>query len=535
MPDQSGRARARSTRCSASSKGPIRCCACTRRTRPRAGLADGRRDPRLQRHGRADDAARRRRGPDAGRGVDAERPLAPEPAGRPDRERVRRRTRSPTSPAAPASTTRASRSRPQYPRSREAARHWQQDTPFGVVTVITSAQGVRAIGLPEDDLAALVGDSEAACDDERRTRARRRGSPGGPHRSRCRSTSTASTGSAAPCSRRSCGRSAGARRSPTASSRRWRVGPAPRARSGTAMASNPLPFVIPCHRVVAAGGRIGGYGGGRNAVALEARRCSHARASRFRDADAARARPARAARARDRRRAADEHRYPAVRAAGPRDCASTAPTSVVVESVATGPADRRVLRCQPYRHRRPPAGHRLRGVVRRVSRSTTSGLPRSARGSRAATMAGFQADGSWPPSHGERVVVCTHSDVIDAALRWARGLEPDRRVDDPERACATRRSPSSRSGDGRRAYRAVVVRRVGRSSSRTCRPSSWTDQLRVAAKKSLPLSSTTMNAGKSRTSIFHTASIPSSGYSSTSTLVMQSLASRAAGPPIEPR
>ena len=36
-----------------------------------------------------------------------------------------------------------------------------------------------------------------------------------------------------------------------------------------AMRSNPLPFVIPCHRVVAAGGRIGGYGGGRNAVELK--------------------------------------------------------------------------------------------------------------------------------------------------------------------------------------------------------------------------------------------------------------------------
>ncbi len=30
---------------------------------------------------------------------------------------------------------------------------------------------------------------------------------------------------------------------------------------GTIMAANPLPFVIPCHRVIAAGGRIGGYGG----------------------------------------------------------------------------------------------------------------------------------------------------------------------------------------------------------------------------------------------------------------------------------
>ena len=38
-----------------------------------------------------------------------------------------------------------------------------------------------------------------------------------------------------------------------------------------------------------------------------------------------------------------------------------------------------------------------------------------------------------------------------------------------------------------------------------------------SVKKSLPLSSTTMKAGKSSTSIFQTASMPSSGYSSTST------------------
>jgi methylated-DNA-[protein]-cysteine S-methyltransferase len=39
--------------------------------------------------------------------------------------------------------------------------------------------------------------------------------------------------------------------------------------AGSAMRDNPLPFVIPCHRVVAAGGKIGGYGGGRNAIALK--------------------------------------------------------------------------------------------------------------------------------------------------------------------------------------------------------------------------------------------------------------------------
>jgi methylated-DNA-[protein]-cysteine S-methyltransferase len=31
---------------------------------------------------------------------------------------------------------------------------------------------------------------------------------------------------------------------------------------GTANGRNPLPLVIPCHRVVAAGGKLGGYGGG---------------------------------------------------------------------------------------------------------------------------------------------------------------------------------------------------------------------------------------------------------------------------------
>jgi methylated-DNA-[protein]-cysteine S-methyltransferase len=31
---------------------------------------------------------------------------------------------------------------------------------------------------------------------------------------------------------------------------------------GQALGLNPIPIVIPCHRVVAAGGRIGGYTGG---------------------------------------------------------------------------------------------------------------------------------------------------------------------------------------------------------------------------------------------------------------------------------
>lgn len=40
------------------------------------------------------------------------------------------------------------------------------------------------------------------------------------------------------------------------------LGTAPRA-VGNAMAANPVPIVIPCHRVVGATGKLGGYSGGR--------------------------------------------------------------------------------------------------------------------------------------------------------------------------------------------------------------------------------------------------------------------------------
>jgi len=45
---------------------------------------------------------------------------------------------------------------------------------------------------------------------------------------------------------------------------------------GQANGANPLPIVLPCHRVVASGGRLGGYGGGldlkRALLGLEGRR-----------------------------------------------------------------------------------------------------------------------------------------------------------------------------------------------------------------------------------------------------------------------
>ena len=57
----------------------------------------------------------------------------------------------------------------------------------------------------------------------------------------------------------------------------------------------------------------------------------------------------------------------------------------------------------------------------------------------------------------------------------------------------------------------------------------------ICLKKSFPLSSTRMKAGKSATWIFQIASIPSSGYSTHSMDLMLFWARIAAGPPIDPR
>ena len=46
-----------------------------------------------------------------------------------------------------------------------------------------------------------------------------------------------------------------------------RVGsPAATRAVGSAMATNPLPVIVPCHRVVRSGGAIGGFAGARNAI-----------------------------------------------------------------------------------------------------------------------------------------------------------------------------------------------------------------------------------------------------------------------------
>src|SRR5450631_412060 len=71
--------------------------------------------------------------------------------------------------------------------------------------------------------------------------------------------------------------------------------------------------------------------------------------------------------------------------------------------------------------------------------------------------------------------------------------------------------------------------------SGACQQDAISDYRPNCLKKSFPLSSTKMKAGKFSTSIRQTASMPSSGKSMHSTFLMFSSASTAAGPPMEPR
>jgi len=142
---------------------------------------------------------------------------------------------------------------------------WRQPSPFGEITVVVSERGLREISLPGDD----QPDGEASAPDraiaqqldewfagKRRAFAVELDLEGihGFHltvlETLAREVEWGETVTY--------GELAGLAGRPRAA----------RA-AGSAMRDNPLPFVIPCHRVVAAGGKIGGYGGGRNAVDLK--------------------------------------------------------------------------------------------------------------------------------------------------------------------------------------------------------------------------------------------------------------------------
>jgi methylated-DNA-[protein]-cysteine S-methyltransferase len=140
---------------------------------------------------------------------------------------------------------------------------WRQESPIGKLTVLATARGVRRIGLEAtavDD--ALNGDLDAAegCDDEIAVeldeyfagRRRRFTMP----------VDLAPVGAAFPRTvydvlqeEVSFGETVSYGELAEMAGR-----PGAARAVGNAMSRNPVPIVVPCHRVVAAGGRIGGYG-----------------------------------------------------------------------------------------------------------------------------------------------------------------------------------------------------------------------------------------------------------------------------------
>jgi methylated-DNA-[protein]-cysteine S-methyltransferase len=134
---------------------------------------------------------------------------------------------------------------------------WRQESPIGTLTVLATDRGVQRIAL---GAAMFDGEAVEACDDEVaieldeyfRGRRRRFTMPvdvsgidaGFPRtvyevlRREVRFGETVSYGELAEMAER----------------------PGAARAVGNAMSRNPVPIVVPCHRVVAAGGRIGGYG-----------------------------------------------------------------------------------------------------------------------------------------------------------------------------------------------------------------------------------------------------------------------------------
>jgi methylated-DNA-[protein]-cysteine S-methyltransferase len=148
------------------------------------------------------------------------------------------------------------------------ARHWEQDTPFGRVTVVTSEHGLRAIGLPEDDCEELLDETDAERDDD--VAAQLDDWFAGRTRQLCIPLDLSGVDGFRRTVLETLVREVGWGETVSYGELAEMAGRPRAARAvGTAMRSNPLPFVVPCHRVVAAGGRIGGYGGGRNAVDLK--------------------------------------------------------------------------------------------------------------------------------------------------------------------------------------------------------------------------------------------------------------------------
>ena len=142
---------------------------------------------------------------------------------------------------------------------------WRQESPYGEVTVVVSDAGVREISLPGDD----VPDGKLGAPDRAVARQLEDWFAGKRHAFDVELDLEGIEGFRR-LALETLAREVGWGETVTYGELAELAGRPRAARAaGSAMRDNPLPFVIPCHRVVAAGGKIGGYGGGRNAIALK--------------------------------------------------------------------------------------------------------------------------------------------------------------------------------------------------------------------------------------------------------------------------
>ena len=142
---------------------------------------------------------------------------------------------------------------------------WTQPSPYGEVTVVVSDAGLREISLPGDD----QPDAEPGAPDRKVARQLDDWFAGKRHAFDVELDLEGIEGFRR-LALETLAREVGWGETVTYGELADLAGRPRAARAaGSAMRDNPLPFVIPCHRVVAAGGKIGGYGGGRNAVALK--------------------------------------------------------------------------------------------------------------------------------------------------------------------------------------------------------------------------------------------------------------------------
>jgi methylated-DNA-[protein]-cysteine S-methyltransferase len=134
---------------------------------------------------------------------------------------------------------------------------WRQESPIGVLTVLVGDGGVRHIELGSADLdvdGAEECDDEVALELDEYFRGRRRrftmpvdlSAVDAPFPRAVYETLQREVGWGETVSYGELAEMAGRPRAARA--------------VGNAMSRNPVPIVVPCHRVVAAGGRIGGYG-----------------------------------------------------------------------------------------------------------------------------------------------------------------------------------------------------------------------------------------------------------------------------------